>query len=1195
MHELIYTSASKGLTSGSRGFCTVAATKSMAKSLSKKLEGLSGYNHVYDPGNSNNPVNFSFVTLKDSRQTHYVLSRICDAGLDYTQRSNKFAHHIALAKSELPSAGPAWALQSSGSFKVAWGDAQTPYHIDDSSFPDGNVATAVCTSWQSLLGDAGYGGIIAGQLADRAIKDMVIAYELGTDILGLISESLAIIPHNKRWQATFSTFAGKPNANYTCKLRCVLVGSEEAQKAAGNKRVRFLDLTNPAPIEHENEYVVAARSGQIAQPDVAPTPVEQPKRWVEETPVDDGLQQVTQVPSILSTDDVDLVEPEPTVSRPTSIFDDSYEAGGIAPPPLPRQGGRGFGRIVVGLSAVALLMLVLCGGGGGAYYYVLTQRSARPDVDDLIARNPTKVDEDGGKSENKSDEGDGKSDEGDGKPDEGDGKPDKGDDKPDKGDDKPDKGDDKPDKGDGKPAMEKAAMDIKEIQQDFENAKATLDEHINNDDNFKKSDKTYIFLPNTGPSATQISDQQDKLGATSKAGKELEDKFLALREQSFKGGVLPKEDQGAAAIVDGIATKLLGQYGVEYPKLEKILELAQDRIEYLSHAENLLKKSKKDFDDLLVRVNKVNSQRATDLKDEITEKIKFIADILKTGKNKRDGLRAAVTDARKVPTLADKQQTIATSLQKDTYYNLIVEMFTGNPLSWLPNREFTPADGLKNYVLLTADLNGKRNELQFMSNTAINFPGIKVNPWLRHFVSRGSAKNVPANDKTNIYPICWLGISIENNEAKLKPEGGKYIARLDTPQIGIELEISEFTPGMSSQQNTEFFKLFVVTKERTPTDVKRALLALNGKLFFTYGNLGSKNLKKLPVNFKSGVEKIGVNFGPRPKGYMLVDTSANKPADIPLDSKFQWMINMGKWNHSEGKVERLKIQYPTEEPQNRQAINLGRIDDTNKAGDEFIMVHHDSAMIVQSEAFEYDNADFNSYLLWKLVQEPMPLLNTLQNPKPFIEHIKAKIKSDLPEPIAKYLDEPTFNNSFRNALKSIGMADKVLDSGYAALADTVWKGQQTDWWKQYINAGGPSNQNNRFKNKQITIESYPICPHLKLFNESKGPAWFQAQLAFEKNRVPKPQENKAQYDQRVKPFITTRTMKYNELLSSWATNFKKYYIAVLHANIKSKLSQSNSSNLFIKKQQMIQSFELQVLNSEGEPLEPIYKLALTDP
>ena len=64
MHELIYTSAPKGLATGSRGFCTVAATAELPNSLAKKLEGLSGYNHLFDPGDSRNPVNYSFVTFK---------------------------------------------------------------------------------------------------------------------------------------------------------------------------------------------------------------------------------------------------------------------------------------------------------------------------------------------------------------------------------------------------------------------------------------------------------------------------------------------------------------------------------------------------------------------------------------------------------------------------------------------------------------------------------------------------------------------------------------------------------------------------------------------------------------------------------------------------------------------------------------------------------------------------------------------------------------------------------------------------------------------------------------------------------------------------------------------------------------------------------------------------------------------------
>jgi hypothetical protein len=95
----------------------------MAKNLADRLESLSGYRHLYPPGSPEahlNPVNFSYLRFVLGGRTYYLLSRISDAGLDYTQRTNKLAHHIALQQAELPSGGPAWLASQAEVFETMW-------------------------------------------------------------------------------------------------------------------------------------------------------------------------------------------------------------------------------------------------------------------------------------------------------------------------------------------------------------------------------------------------------------------------------------------------------------------------------------------------------------------------------------------------------------------------------------------------------------------------------------------------------------------------------------------------------------------------------------------------------------------------------------------------------------------------------------------------------------------------------------------------------------------------------------------------------------------------------------------------------------------------------------------------------------------------------------------------------------------
>src|SRR3954449_4265343 len=107
--ELMYTSATRGLLPGTSGFCTVAMTRGMPKLLAEKLEALSGYRQLYPPLDAraaNNPVTFAHHLLPWAGKTVHVVSRIGAAGLDYSERANKFAHHVVLEPEDLPQAGP---------------------------------------------------------------------------------------------------------------------------------------------------------------------------------------------------------------------------------------------------------------------------------------------------------------------------------------------------------------------------------------------------------------------------------------------------------------------------------------------------------------------------------------------------------------------------------------------------------------------------------------------------------------------------------------------------------------------------------------------------------------------------------------------------------------------------------------------------------------------------------------------------------------------------------------------------------------------------------------------------------------------------------------------------------------------------------------------------------------------------------
>src|SRR5436305_1704348 len=121
-HEIYYTSAPDGMKQGRGGFCTVAASDGIPRVLGERLEGLSGYRHHFAAGTAGgrNPVALAHWIVNLSGKGHHVLSRVCDSGFDYTQRTNAFAHHLALDDAELSPAGPAWLIAQPGVLAAAW-------------------------------------------------------------------------------------------------------------------------------------------------------------------------------------------------------------------------------------------------------------------------------------------------------------------------------------------------------------------------------------------------------------------------------------------------------------------------------------------------------------------------------------------------------------------------------------------------------------------------------------------------------------------------------------------------------------------------------------------------------------------------------------------------------------------------------------------------------------------------------------------------------------------------------------------------------------------------------------------------------------------------------------------------------------------------------------------------------------------
>ena len=304
--ELTYTSVPKGLHSGTSGFCTVAQSRQISPGLVPLLESLSGYEEIFaptDPNAASNPVSYSHYRFTVEGETRHVLSRVCFAGLDYTGRFNKLAHHVALNAHERTAGGPA-ALQSTDRFHTELWDETPAYREHAKELVDSGGELRRATNWEIVAGDAGWAGALAQSLVDG--REAVILYDplrtTGTQLLAMLSESTALLPMATRWRATYCTyFTSLPNGS-DCIWRCAVKGTDIAAELLESERW-VIDLTDTLGGAPAGELITAARTGQREVE--APLHLETPAVVVEQSDWEDDFDDIDE------DDDRELLKPNP--------------------------------------------------------------------------------------------------------------------------------------------------------------------------------------------------------------------------------------------------------------------------------------------------------------------------------------------------------------------------------------------------------------------------------------------------------------------------------------------------------------------------------------------------------------------------------------------------------------------------------------------------------------------------------------------------------------------------------------------------------------------------------------------------------------------------------------------------------------------------------------------------------------------
>ncbi|MEQ9410979.1 MAG: hypothetical protein RIK87_24925 [Fuerstiella sp.] len=360
VQEIIYTSAPKGLRQGSRGFCTVVSTAGMAANMAERLESMSGYRHAFplhDPNVGLNPVNYAHVTTRMAGQKLHVISRVADAGQDYSGRTNKLAHHIVVDDIGALPAGPARVLADASTVVTEW-DGQLASKPTRALTSPAIPEIIRLSAWKSATGDEGWAGYVAEQLLNgRAPVNVIFA--AGTDTLALLIEVLDLIPVPQRWGITFSTYFTRLQAGTECQLRFFLDGTAEATSLRNDARAVKVDLTGALGEAAGGALVEQARAGVLEFRRTAPPKVQPAKRRPAVS--DDELEGLLAAEGNSdSQQDAETYRLQKPISRLGS------------PPPVSRIESA-FRRKESGKGSwvIAVLVLLLLGGLGAGVFFAV--------------------------------------------------------------------------------------------------------------------------------------------------------------------------------------------------------------------------------------------------------------------------------------------------------------------------------------------------------------------------------------------------------------------------------------------------------------------------------------------------------------------------------------------------------------------------------------------------------------------------------------------------------------------------------------------------------------------------------------------------------------------------------------------------------------------------------------------------------
>ena len=264
--QLIYTSAPRLLQAGRTGFGTVAKHPAVRGALQSEIERFSQFSR--QEGLKQDRVIFQYRCLSISGTAFHVISRLKDAGSDYTGRTNHIAHHVIFTVAEAQAALAAGITPVDVIFNLNnrsfWRDS---WHASPIEFgPEEEIALSSlkpaislpATYWQGLTGTPASAAILApGATSDSCW--LIYAPGHGEQLLALLGESLLL--HQNPWRISFANELQPTDRVEEIVWRGMPEDSPVCIMAAQSVRP-ILDLTRPESLPHAvSEFTSTAEFG----------------------------------------------------------------------------------------------------------------------------------------------------------------------------------------------------------------------------------------------------------------------------------------------------------------------------------------------------------------------------------------------------------------------------------------------------------------------------------------------------------------------------------------------------------------------------------------------------------------------------------------------------------------------------------------------------------------------------------------------------------------------------------------------------------------------------------------------------------------------------------------------------------------------------------------------------------------------